>query len=345
MLKCTGKLQSDSSNDMQVGQEQLPQSKYPCSEKAIILKDAPPCKSTDPVIFAHESESSSVVSSVKVKCKKKSKSKSKRKLKKKLAASVTNHSIDSFSENSSNSFSENPSSSFSENLSSSFVSSDNEISNSTTDSQNHSEIADQNVSKHFKHISMADDELKTVHKGHIGDSLWIVLKIDGQRCVFLLDSGSQVSLLRNSMDKVISKTNVKITTASGAKIQLDGFSDYSLQIGNLSVVHRLFVSEFITENTIGTDFLVKTKSIIDLNKMRLTSKNFNIPIYTHHQLNEIQFMYILSDHTQIPCLLPEEITAQFSRLPNDIVRPARQLFIKYQHLFNSLGNLRIFIMK
>jgi hypothetical protein len=342
MLKCTGKLESDFSDDKEGKAEQLSQSKHLSDEKVSLLKDCPPCKSTDPVIFVHESEPSNVDSSVKAKCKKKSKKKKKPKSKKKFVTANTNHLVDSFSDSSSNVSSENLHHSISENLSSSFVSPNSEISNSTIDNQNHSEINAQNVSKHFKHTSMADNEIKTVHKGHIGDSLWIVLKLDGQRCIFLLDSGSQVSLLRNSMDRVINKTNVKITTASGAKIQLDGYSDYSLQIGNLSFAHRLFVSKFITENTIGTDFLVKTKSIIDLSKMRLTSKNFDIPIYTHNQLNEIQFMYMLSDHTKIPCLLPEEITAQFSRLPSDIVRPARQLFIKYQHLFNSLGKSKNF---
>jgi hypothetical protein len=198
----------------------------------------------------------------------------KRNREKKFVTAPTNHFFDNSSDRSPNVSSENMHRNISENQPSSFVTSNREISNSANDNQIHSEINARNVSKHFKHTSMADKEIKSIHKGHIGDSLWIVLKLDGQRCVFLLDSGSQVSLLRNSMDKVISKTNVKITTASGAKILLDGFFDYALQIDNLSFPHRFFVSKLITENTIGTDFLVKTKSIIDLNKMRLTSKKF-----------------------------------------------------------------------
>jgi hypothetical protein len=158
---------------------------------------------------------------------KKGKKKKKVKSKKKFVTAPTNHFLDNSSDSSSNVSSENMHRNISENLSSSFVTSNREISNSANNNQIHSEINAQNVSKHFKHTSMADNEIKSVHKGHIGDSLWIVLKLDGQRCIFLLDSGSQVSLLRNSMDKVISKTNVKITTASGAKILLDGFSDYS----------------------------------------------------------------------------------------------------------------------
>jgi hypothetical protein len=326
MLKCSGKSESDFSDDKEVS----------------LLRDCSPCKSTDLENFVHKSEPSSMDSSIEIKSEKKGKKKKKAKSKKKFVTAPTNHFFDNSSDSSSNVTSENMHRNISENQTSKSVTSNREISNSANDNQIHSEINAQNVSKHFKHTSMADKEIKSIHKGHIGDSLWIVLKLDGQRCVFLLDSGSQVSLLRNSMGKVISKTNVKITTASGAKILLDGFFDYALQIDNLSFPHRFFVSKLITENTIGTDFLVKTKSIIDLSKMRLTSKNFDVPIYTHNQLNEIQFMYILSDHTKIPCSLPEEITAQFSRLPSDIVKPARQLFIKYQHLFNSLGKAKNF---
>jgi hypothetical protein len=345
MLKCSGKSESDFSDDKESKLEQMSQSEPLDDKEVSVLKDCRPCKSTDPVNFVHESEPSNIDSSIEINCKKKGKKKKKSKSKKKFVTAPTNHFLDNFSDSSSNVSSENMHRNISENQPSSFVSSNREISNSANDNQNHSEINAQNVSKHFKHTSMADSEIKSIHKGHIGDSLWIVLRLDGQRCVFLLDSGSQVSLLRNSMGKVINKTNVKITTASGAKILLDGFFDYALQISNLSFQHRFFVSKLITENTIGTDFLVKTKSIIDLNKMRLTSKNFDIPIYTHNQLNEIQFMYRLSDHTKIPCLLPEEITAQFSKLPSDIVKPARQLFIKNQHLFNSLGRPKNFCHK
>jgi hypothetical protein len=108
----------------------------------------------------------------------------------------------------------------------------------------------------------------------IEDSLWVMIDINGSGHIFLLDSGSQITFLRHSFGNSLTPTTLQVKTAAGQNINVQGMGEFMLGIGEFKAKHKMYVSEDIFAQTLGTDFLIKARCTIDLRHMKLRSEFF-----------------------------------------------------------------------
>jgi hypothetical protein len=173
----------------------------------------------------------------------------------------------------------------------------------------------------------------------IGESLWVTMLVNKRKLFFLLDSGSQLSLMVDNLGQTLNPTDMTLYTASCKPLIMSGCADYDVELGRTKIVHKMFVSKELGGNVLGTDFLVSTKCVIDLQKMRLKGKSFNVPVYTQNQKAMIQTIVTLS-----PTLIqiPEVVRAQFVNLPENYRDSAKVMFERYPQIFQPLGTSKNF---
>jgi hypothetical protein len=121
----------------------------------------------------------------------------------------------------------------------------------------------------------------------IGDSLWVMVDINGSGHIFLLDSGSQITFLRHSFGNTLTPTTLQVKTATGQNINVQGMGEFMLGIGEFKAKHKMYVSEDIFAHTLGTDFLIKARCTIDLRHMKLRSEFFETDIMTQDEMHAL----------------------------------------------------------
>jgi hypothetical protein len=173
----------------------------------------------------------------------------------------------------------------------------------------------------------------------IGDSLWVMVDINGSGHIFLLDSGSQITFLRHSFGNTLTPTTLQVKTATGQNINVQGMGEFMLGIGEFKAKHKMYVSEDIFAHTLGTDFLIKARCTIDLRHMKLRSEFFETDIMTQDEMHALASLSVKCEDALKP-VLPDVVVAQFARCPEMHREAIFQQFLRYEHLFNNLGTAK-----
>jgi transposase InsO family protein len=180
--------------------------------------------------------------------------------------------------------------------------------------------------------------LSPIKCSRVGESLWVMITVNDDRQIFNLDSGSQVSLLRRSFGSRLHPTDLQVQTATGQDIDMEGEAKFLVEIEGYKFEHRMYVSSNIHSHTLGTDFLVKAGCVIDLKHMKLWSEHFSTDILTRDEVNTLAALSVKQD-ARTP-ILPDVIVTQFVNCPAAQRESVFQDFLKYEHLFNTLGTAK-----
>jgi hypothetical protein len=91
----------------------------------------------------------------------------------------------------------------------------------------------------------------------IGDSLWVMVDINGSGHIFLLDSGSQITFLRHSFGNSLTPTTLQVKTATGQNINVQGMGEFMLGIGEFKASIKCMSLRIFLHTHWALTFLLK----------------------------------------------------------------------------------------
>jgi hypothetical protein len=96
-------------------------------------------------------------------------------------------------------------------------------------------------------------------------SKWIILKIDNVEHPFLVDTGSQVTLMKeNPTNKPLVASSLELRAVEGSALNIEGVADVMVQLNDHEVMHSVHVVPDVKCNILGSDFLIGQGCTIDL---------------------------------------------------------------------------------
>lgn len=174
----------------------------------------------------------------------------------------------------------------------------------------------------------------------VGNSRWLLLSLNNVLLPFLLDTGSQISLLKESLQEVyLTSTDICAKSASGNSLKISGKAEVSITIDEVKYLHTMYVCESLSHNILGMDFLESHKCKVDLVGCQLFLDDLIVPLHTKDELRcigyEINGIETYSVTVRTVQALPHEITAQIQALPTDQRQPALALVNHFCSLFDD----------
>ncbi|GBL97787.1 hypothetical protein AVEN_68622-1 [Araneus ventricosus] len=105
-----------------------------------------------------------------------------------------------------------------------------------------------------------------------GNGLYLKGSICDIPCLFLVDTGTNITLLRADLAHKVKERliytapNLTLKTATGEKAKIQGKLDASIECGSRKFQHRVYVADITDSCILGLDFLQKFKFTVDLEK-------------------------------------------------------------------------------
>jgi predicted aspartyl protease len=164
-------------------------------------------------------------------------------------------------------------------------------------------------------------------------SLWINLAVNGSVVQFLLDTGSTVTLLKDSHGSEMRDSTVTLRTASGSMLDVDGEALVKIKVGRSSKMVNVIISRQVVDDTLGLDILGDLEAVIDLKNMCLTVQDDHIPLFTSKQVMAIALANSIPSSNSCP--LPEIISSQICKLPSEFREEAAHMLNAYSELFRA----------
>ena len=170
-------------------------------------------------------------------------------------------------------------------------------------------------------------------EGAVGKSFWVMLTLECARQAFLLDSGSQVTIVKELKGAKVEPTTRELITASGDSLPVEGVALVKLQLGELEVEHPVLVSAACSSNVLGTDLMVKLDAVVHLPKRMLYLKGHAEQILDDQELVAISSCNVKVQQPQYT--LPENVSASVALLPEEYRETAIQHLNAYADIFRE----------
>lgn len=159
---------------------------------------------------------------------------------------------------------------------------------------------------------------------------WVTLKVDESKSEFLIDTGSQVSLLNYCPEGIcVKSSSLKVKSASGHPLTVSGVVDINTEFGP----QRFHVCENLPFSLLGMDFLQQYKCLIDLATDTLRVGDVCVVLDRSRKMEGIVPTLNTDSNS-----LPDNLKAQCETLNADDFRTASALLKRFSNLFIE-GNL------
>ncbi len=116
------------------------------------------------------------------------------------------------------------------------------------------------------------------------DGPYIKLKIQNTTVYMLLDTGSNCTILTQKAyseleDKpTLCYTEAEIAVTNGGIVKSVGYANFKIQIGDIELIHKIYVADIRAGNLLGSDFVRQQGCKIDGNKNVLQVKHVDLPL-------------------------------------------------------------------
>ncbi|GBM98258.1 hypothetical protein AVEN_168785-1 [Araneus ventricosus] len=126
----------------------------------------------------------------------------------------------------------------------------------------------------------------------LGNELYLDGSICDIPCLFLVDTGTSITLLRADLDRKVKERllytapNLSLKTVICEKAKIQGKLDASIECGSRKFQHRVYVADITDSCTLGLYFLQKCKFTVDFekNEIRTGSEEISLfPVSTQHR--------------------------------------------------------------
>lgn len=177
----------------------------------------------------------------------------------------------------------------------------------------------------------------------VGQSKWVRLKVNEQISSFLLDTGSQITILKfaESSPKCF-PDSLNVKGATGHKLNILGKASVNFDMGTHTISQEIYISDSVQHNILGMDFLHSQGCLVDLTGNTMYIQNTAYPLlssaeiaaYHYHNSKTSHFVsqnYIALSNSD----LPHVIQAQLDSVPPMYRRKATDLLLKYFFLFDE----------
>jgi hypothetical protein len=176
----------------------------------------------------------------------------------------------------------------------------------------------------------------------VGTSKWITLTILGEKHKFLVDTGSQISLMLPKESLPFCKdVNLSVKGATGHYLNILGSINLPILIGERFIEHEMYISDTIKQNILGMDFLHGQCCTVDLGGSKLYIGDLTYPL----EDMRVDCLTISPPLITSPNLrVPETISNQTAKLSVEQRVQALSLLNKFSELFDpsKLGCSRNF---
>ncbi|GBL96759.1 hypothetical protein AVEN_138652-1 [Araneus ventricosus] len=119
-----------------------------------------------------------------------------------------------------------------------------------------------------------------------GNGLYLKGLICDIPCLFLVDTGTNITLLRADLAHKVKERliytapNLTLKTATGEKAKIQGKLDASIECGSRKFQHRVYVADITDSCILGLDFLQKFKFMVDLEKNEIRTGSEKISLFS-----------------------------------------------------------------
>ncbi|GBN30399.1 hypothetical protein AVEN_176991-1 [Araneus ventricosus] len=119
-----------------------------------------------------------------------------------------------------------------------------------------------------------------------GNGLYLERSICDIACLFLVDTGTNITLLREDLAHkmkerlIYTASNLTLKTATGEKAKIQGKLDASIECGSKKFQHRVYIADITDSCIIGLDFLQKFKFMLDLEKNEIRTGSEKICLFS-----------------------------------------------------------------
>ncbi|GBL89656.1 hypothetical protein AVEN_104613-1 [Araneus ventricosus] len=119
-----------------------------------------------------------------------------------------------------------------------------------------------------------------------GNGLYLKGSICDIPCLFLVDTGTNITLLRADLAHEVKERhiytapNLTLKTATGEKAKIQGKLDASIECGSRKFQHRVYVADITDSCILGLDFLQKFKFTVDLEKNEIRTGSEKISLFS-----------------------------------------------------------------
>ncbi|GBO07923.1 hypothetical protein AVEN_251878-1 [Araneus ventricosus] len=119
-----------------------------------------------------------------------------------------------------------------------------------------------------------------------GNGLYLKGSICDIPCLFLVDTGTNITLLRADLAHKVKERliytapNLTIKTATGEKAKIQGKLDASIECGSRKFQHRVYAADITDSCILGLDFLQKFKFTVDLEKNEIRTGPDKISLFS-----------------------------------------------------------------
>ncbi|GBM15209.1 hypothetical protein AVEN_39121-1 [Araneus ventricosus] len=119
-----------------------------------------------------------------------------------------------------------------------------------------------------------------------GHGLYLEGSICDIPCLFLVDTGTNITLLRADLARKLNErliytpSNMTVKTATGEKAKIQGKLDASIKCGSRKFQHRVYVADITDSCILGLDFLQKFKFTVDLEKNEIRTGSEKISLFS-----------------------------------------------------------------
>ncbi|GBN30039.1 hypothetical protein AVEN_175414-1 [Araneus ventricosus] len=117
-----------------------------------------------------------------------------------------------------------------------------------------------------------------------GHGLYLEGSICDIPCLFLVDTGTNITLLRADLARklkerlIYTAPNLTLKTATAEKAKIQGKLDASIECGSRKFQHRVYVADNTDSCILGLDFLQKLKFTVDLEKNEIRTGSEKISL-------------------------------------------------------------------
>ncbi|GBN28822.1 hypothetical protein AVEN_182226-1 [Araneus ventricosus] len=119
-----------------------------------------------------------------------------------------------------------------------------------------------------------------------GNGLYLEGSICDIPCLFLVDTGTNITLLRAVLARKVKERliytdpNLTLKTVTGEKAKIQGKLDASIECGSRKFQHRVYVADITDSCILGLDFLQKFKFTVDLEKNEIRTGSEKISLFS-----------------------------------------------------------------
>ncbi|GBM27337.1 hypothetical protein AVEN_217349-1 [Araneus ventricosus] len=131
-----------------------------------------------------------------------------------------------------------------------------------------------------------EEELKVSTLSGGGNGLYLKGSICDIPCLFLVDTGTNITLLRADLAHKVKERlidtapNLTLKTATGEKAKIQGKLDASIECGSRKFQHRVYIADITDSCILGLDFLQKFKFTVDLEKNEIRTGSEKISLFS-----------------------------------------------------------------